>query len=112
VYAAVELTVKKGLKANVDFVFGLPEENEDDIELTIKTMSELLKIGNGKVRIHAHTFMPLPLTPFAKKPAGKIDKNVKKMIKKLLSKDIVYGNWREQEEIAKKIENYMKTGEL
>jgi len=112
VYAAVELTVRKGLKANVDFVFGLPEETEDDIELTIKTMSELLKMGNGKVRIHAHTFMPLPLTPFAKKPAGKIDKNIRKMIKKLLSKDIVYGNWREQEKIAKKIENYMKTGEL
>jgi B12-binding domain/radical SAM domain protein len=112
VYAAVELTVRKGLKANVDFVFGLPEENEDDIELTIKTMRELLKMGNGKVRIHAHTFMPLPLTPFAKKPAGKIDKNIRKMIKKLLSKDIVYGNWREQEKIAKKIENYMKTAEL
>ncbi len=109
VYTAVELTLKKGLKANVDFIFGLPEETEEDIYQTIKVMSDLVKMG---ARIHAHTFMPLPLTPFAKKPAGKIDKNIRKMIKKLLSKDIVYGNWREQEEIAKKIETYMKTGEL
>jgi radical SAM superfamily enzyme YgiQ (UPF0313 family) len=112
VYDAVELTLKKGLKANVDFVFGLPGETKDDIELTIKAMSDLIKIGNGEVRIHAHTFMPLPSTPFENAAAGKIDKNIRKMIKKLLSRDIVYGNWREQEKIAKRIEEYLKTGEL
>ncbi|MFX1521018.1 MAG: TIGR04013 family B12-binding domain/radical SAM domain-containing protein [Promethearchaeota archaeon] len=112
VYNAVEITLKKGFKANVDFVFGLPEETEDDIELTIQVMSDLLKMGHGKVRIHAHTFMPLPSTPFEKAPAGKIDKNVRKTIKKLISKDIIYGNWREQEKIAKKIEDYLKTGTL
>ncbi len=109
VYNSVELTLKKGLNANVDFVFGLPEENEEDIELTIKVMSDLVKMG---ARIHAHTFMPLPMTPFEKAPAGKIDKKIRKSIKKLSSKDSIYGNWREQEKIAKKIEEYLKTGIL
>ncbi|MFX1466889.1 MAG: TIGR04013 family B12-binding domain/radical SAM domain-containing protein [Promethearchaeota archaeon] len=112
VYDAVELSLKKGLKANVDFVFGLPEETEEDIELTIKVMSDLVKMGPGEVRIHAHTFMPLPSTPFKNAPAGKIDKNLRKMIKKLISKDVVYGNWREQEKIAEKIATYFKTGKL
>ncbi|WP_287583491.1 TIGR04013 family B12-binding domain/radical SAM domain-containing protein [Candidatus Borrarchaeum sp.] len=109
VYNSVELTLKKGLNANVDFVFGLPEENEEDIELTIKVMSDLVKM---EARIHAHTFMPLPSTPFKNAPAGKIDKNIRKMIKKLISKDIIYGNWREQEKVAEKIATYFKTGKL
>ena len=109
VYRAVELTLKKGLKANVDFIFGLPRETEEDIRLTIKVMSDLVKMG---ARIHAHTFMPLPQTPFAKALAGRIDKSIQKMIRELIPKGIVYGDWKEQEKIAKKISKYLKTGKL
>jgi len=109
VYNAVELTLKAGLKANVDFIFGLPGETEEDIRCTIKVMSDLVKIG---ARIHAHTFMPLPQTPFAKAPAGRIDESIRKMIKELIPKGIVYGDWREQERIAKKITKYLRTGKL
>jgi len=107
VYDAVELTVKAGLKANVDFIFGLPGETEKDINLTIKVMSDLVKM---RARIHAHTFMPLPQTPFAKAPAGRINKDIARMIRKLVPKGIVYGDWEEQEKIAKKIARYLKTG--
>lgn len=109
VYNAVKLTLQAGLKANVDFIFGLPGENEKDIKLTIKVMSDLVKMG---ARIHAHTFMPLPQTPFAKAPAGRINKDIRRMIRELIPKGIVYGDWREQEKIAKKIAKYLKTGEL
>jgi len=109
VYNAVKLTLKAGLKANVDFIFGLPGETEEDIELTIKVMSDLVKMG---ARIHAHTFMPLPQTPFAKAPAGRIDEAIRKMIKDLIPKGVVYGDWREQERVAKKIAKYLKTGKL
>ena len=109
VYKAVELTLKAGLKANVDFIFGLPGKTEEDIRLTIKVMSDLVKMG---ARIHAHTFMPLPQTPFAKAPAGRIDKSIRKMIRELIPKGVVYGDWREQERIAKKIAKYLKTGKL
>jgi len=109
VYRAVELTLKAGLKANVDFIFGLPGETEEDIRLTIKVMSDLVKMG---ARIHVHTFMPLPQTPFAKAPAGRINKSIQKIIRELTPKGIVYGDWREQERIAKKIAKYLKTGRL
>jgi B12-binding domain/radical SAM domain protein len=108
VYRAVELTLKAGLKANVDFIFGLPGENEEDIKLTIKVINDLVKMG---ARIHAHTFMPLPQTPFAKAPAGKVDKYIS-IIKKLASKGIIYGDWEKQEKIASKIAEYLKTDKV
>lgn len=109
VYSAVELTLKAGLKSNVDFIFGLPQETEEDIKLTIKVISDLVKMG---ARIHAHTFMPLPQTPFAKSPPGKINQNIRKMLRELIPKGLVYGDWREQAKIAKKISKYLITGVL
>ena len=108
VFNAVELTLTAGLKANVDFIFGLPEENEEDINLTIKAMRDLLKMG---ARIHAHTFMPLPQTPFAKSPAGWISEDLRKIIREL-PKGVIYGDWVEQERIAKRIAKYLRTGKL
>ncbi|TFF86234.1 MAG: TIGR04013 family B12-binding domain/radical SAM domain-containing protein, partial [Promethearchaeota archaeon] len=35
---AVDLTIDAGLKINVDFIFGLPNELEEDVNLTIKLM--------------------------------------------------------------------------
>lgn len=109
VYKAVELTIKAGLKANVDFIFGLPGETQEDIRLTIKVMNDLVRMG---ARIHAHTFLPLPQTPFAKAPAGRVSSDVRKMLEELISKGIVYGDWKEQERIAKKIAKYLRTGRL
>lgn len=109
VYSAVKLTLKAGLKANLDFIFGLPGETVEDIKFTIKVMNDLVKMG---ARIHAHTFMPLPQTPFLKAPAGHVDEDIKKMIKELIPRGIVYGDWIEQEKIAKKIAKYLRTGKL
>lgn len=110
IYTSVELTLNAGLKANVDFIFGLPDETIEDIELTIKMINYLVESG---ARIHAHTFIPLPQTPFAKSwVKRRIDKRIRKMINDLIPKGIVYGDWLEQEEIALKISKYLKTGRL
>lgn len=109
VYDAVKLTLKAKLKANVDFIFGLPGENKEDIGLTIKAMRDLVGMG---ARIHAHTFMPLPQTPFAKASAGRINKAIGRMIRELIPKGVIYGDWVKQERIANKIAKYLRTGEL
>lgn len=109
VYKAVELTRKAGLVANVDFMFGLPGETQEDIGLSLRVMSDLVGMG---ARIHAHTFMPLPQTPFARAPAGRVSDDVKAMIGEFIPGGIVYGDWREQEQIAKKIAMYLNGGKL
>jgi B12-binding domain/radical SAM domain protein len=106
VYNAVELTIKSNLKANVDFIFGLPDETEEDIDLTIKVIKDLSDIG---ARIHTHTFMPLPQTLFAKKPFQKVNKKIVKFITELNSKGLAYGEWKKQEKLAMKIAKYLKS---
>ena len=106
VYNAVKSSVKAGFIPNVDFIFGLPGETEEDIFLTIKTMKDLVNLG---ARIHAHTFMPLPQTPFSKANAGTIDTKIQKIINELVPKKIIHGNWKEQEKLAKKIALYLQT---
>jgi B12-binding domain/radical SAM domain protein len=95
---AVELTLKSGLKANVDLIFGLPGETEEDSYLTLQLAKELIKMG---ARIHAHTFMPLVGTPFENMPPGKISPKIRKELGRLTSAGKVYGQWHAQEEIAK-----------
>jgi B12-binding domain/radical SAM domain protein len=109
VYNAVNLTLSKNLKANVDFIFGLPGENREDIKLTIKMMKDLVKVG---ARIHTHSFIPLPKTPFANKPAIKIDKEIKNAILELTSSGKAFGEWKKQEHLAIKISKYFKQGKL
>ncbi|MHA1292251.1 MAG: TIGR04013 family B12-binding domain/radical SAM domain-containing protein [Promethearchaeota archaeon] len=106
IYNAVNLTLDSKLKANVDFIFGLPGETKDDIKLTIKMMEELTKKG---ARIHAHSFIPLPQTPFALESCIRIPKKIKETIKEFTSKGFAFGDWRKQERIAIKISKYLKT---
>lgn len=105
VYKAVELTIKSNLKANVDFIFGLPDEIEEDVDLTIKLIKDISDMG---ARIHTHTFMPLPQTLFAKKPFQRINKRIIKIITELNSKGLAYGEWKKQEKMAIKITKYLK----
>jgi len=105
VYRAVEVAVKYGFTPKVDFIFGFPDETEEDIKETIGFMRELVKMG---AVIHAHSFMPLPKTPFALKKPRKVDGKILKLLNSLLGKGLVFGNWREQERLGAKIYNYLK----
>lgn len=106
IYKAVSLTIKAGFKANVDFIFGLPGEQREDVLATIAFMNELVSMG---ARIHTHTFMPLPQTAFSRMSGEPIAADLRALINKLVSTKVAYGNWIEQENIAKQIINYNKT---
>lgn len=109
VYNAVNIARKLGFTVNVDFIFGLPIETEHDIEETIKVIEDLTNIG---VRIHAHTFLPLPQTPLGRSKPNTVSPNYKRILYKLLPKGMVFGYWREQEVLASKIYRYLSSGEI
>ncbi len=98
---AVKLILQAGLKAKVDFIFGLPGEKKEDRQETIKLMEELVKKG---AIIHAHTFLPLPQTPFRKKPSGQISEEIFNFIRKYLPQGQIFGNWEKQRLLSEKIE--------
>ena len=108
-YRAVKLTLKAKLRANVDFIFGLPHETTEDIKLTINVMEDLAKMG---ARIHAHSFMPLPMTPFAREPARRLDERIQESLKSSILGSSVFGEWKKQEELALKIARFLQTREL
>jgi len=88
IIAAVSRTVAAGLKPVVDFMFGLPGETREDLQSTAEVMRELAALG---AMIHAHTFIPLPQTRFAKEPAGKIHGHVRPLIKELMHQGSLFG---------------------
>jgi len=105
VYNAVKLTLEAGLTPNVDFIFNLPNETEEDIDLTIDFMYKISDMG---AKIHSHTFMPLPLTRFAYEDVKDVDEKIIKTISKLSSQGLAYGEWKKQEKMAKDISKYLK----
>jgi B12-binding domain/radical SAM domain protein len=104
VYKAVEITLKSNLEINVDFIFGLPGEEEEDINLSLNLMKNLAEMG---AKIHAHSFIPLPQTPFAKAPISRTNLLYKKEIQKLNSKGLAFGDWEKQDKLAVKISQYL-----
>ncbi|MFX1344376.1 MAG: TIGR04013 family B12-binding domain/radical SAM domain-containing protein [Promethearchaeota archaeon] len=105
IYKAVDLTLENHLKINVDFIFGLPGERNEDIELTIEMMKKISKKG---ARIHAHSFIPLPQTPFSRESTKKVNREYRKEIENLISKGLAFGNWKTQERLAAKITKIYK----
>jgi len=101
IHKAVELSLKYGFIPNVDIIFGLPGENNEDIKDTLKLIDFLVEKG---AKVHAHTFMPLPQTYFSKfKPVEKIPDFLIKSINKYLSQGVIYGQWEKQLLHAKRI---------
>ncbi len=104
---AVETLTKYGFVVDVDFIFGLPGETDEDVVETIKVMERIIKLGG---RIHTHTFLPLPGSPFENAPPGKIPLKIKKFVFKICGKGRAYGDWLKQEKLAKKINELRNSG--
>jgi len=98
---AVKLSVKYGFRPNVDFLFGLPGETTNDAQLTINLANKLAEFG---AKIHNHTFMPLPGTPFRHEAAGEIEESVKVQIFEMTAKGKAYGRWNNQIKIARELQ--------
>lgn len=96
IYNAAELTINAGLKANVDFIFGYPNETNQDIALTITLIHNLVNMG---AKIHAHTLIPLPGTLYHKVILDDLDPQLRSELIKLGSTGKLYGQWQTQEKL-------------
>ncbi|HMG73644.1 MAG TPA: TIGR04013 family B12-binding domain/radical SAM domain-containing protein [Pyrinomonadaceae bacterium] len=103
---SVRLSVEAGFLPNVDFIFGMPGENVSDVKASLRLAEKLSDMG---ARIHGHTFLPLPGTPFRNAPPGKIDARSMRQLQRLQSRGKLYGKWEEQESIAEELSQVSKT---
>lgn len=97
VLRATELSLRAGFKVNVDFIFGCPEENEEEENENLATILTLSEMG---AIIHAHTFMPLPGTPWGEKEGTPLSPRTKKILGQLAQKGKLFGQWYIQERYA------------
>jgi len=101
---ATEIIIEAGLVANIDFIFGMPGENKSDIYETIDLIEYLIGIG---ARVHSHTFMPLVGTPFSNEKPGVVDERTRRLLNQLRGKDLEYGDWVKQENIARDVTSFL-----
>ena len=104
-YRAVEMVLEYGFTPYLDFLFGLPTESEEDVDMTIKTIKDF--IGMGAI-IRGHTFIPLPGTPFENSPPGRVHPKLKKFLEHMTGKGVVKGEWRRQEKLAHDVVKILK----
>ena len=96
IYTANELLNQYGFQCEIDFIFGLPGEKEENIEANIHFFEDVLKNRIKNVRIHAHTFMPLPGTPFENELPGQISPKLHDIIGKLAKDGKAFGEYQAQ----------------
>ncbi len=78
-----------GIKPVVDFILGLPMEDEEDQDLTLHLIREIVR--NGHVRVHR--FLPLPGTPLARSSPRILGPRAERMLGKLALKGVLTGSW-------------------
>ncbi|HEX6813776.1 MAG TPA: TIGR04013 family B12-binding domain/radical SAM domain-containing protein [Planctomycetota bacterium] len=97
---AVSLCREHGFVPHVDFLFGLPGEEPGDVEATLQLMDRLVLHG---ARVHGHTFLPLPGTPFRKAAPGVLTGPMRQRLRAMASKGQLYGQWEQQEVTAREL---------
>lgn len=95
---ATDMILDYGYGVDLDFIFGLPGETEEDLELSLSYFKEILR-SSKKIRIHTHTFMPLPGTFFSTEPVGVIKPRVEKVLGRLASRNKAYGSHEKQSKL-------------
>lgn len=97
VHEACTIVREAGLQPVVDFILGLPRETEDQMWETIGFMEALAREG---ARIHLHSFMPLPGTPWAGLKPSPIETEIRRRVERLITVGSLFGQWKGQERIA------------
>lgn len=92
---AVRIAVEHGFRPNVDFMFGMPGEDEADQDASLRLADDLVELG---ARIHTHTFMPLPGTPWRDADPAFIPVETMRRLDRLAQRGEAYGHWRRQAE--------------
>ncbi|MEN2985253.1 MAG: TIGR04013 family B12-binding domain/radical SAM domain-containing protein [Thermodesulfovibrionaceae bacterium] len=99
VYTAVTNALEAGFSVNVDFILGLPDEEEKHQEETLNFIEKLIKLSYNKgipIKIRTHYFLPLAGTPFYKAKPSPISKKLTKYLGKLYNLKLVFGQWHLQ----------------
>ncbi|MFZ2958920.1 MAG: TIGR04013 family B12-binding domain/radical SAM domain-containing protein [Candidatus Ozemobacteraceae bacterium] len=91
---AIRLLRERGFTPHVDFIIGLPGENEFDQNALLDFMEEMIK--TYAIRVHMHTFMPLPATPWADRPCEPICIPARDRLRALAARGILDGWWENQ----------------
>ena len=107
VYNATDYALEQGFRPSIDFIIGLPGETRDDLYETLAAIERLVR---KKCRIHLHTFMPLPGTPFACKEPVSVPSWFKKRVYRIIGSGYGYGQWVRQERIAWRIVELRRNG--
>ncbi len=108
VLRAVEVLNRYGFQADVDIILGLPFEDDEDVEATLRLCRTLVE--KFRARIHLHTFMPLPGTPFEGLRARPLPPRVVKEYSRLVGAGRAYGYWLRQAEVSKMISDMYERG--
>lgn len=95
---AVRLGLEAGFRVQVDLIFGLPGETEEDALATRRLMAELGGEGAG---IHAHAFLPLPGTAWQGEPPGFLDAASRAELERLAGGGRAFGQWRRHEALGR-----------
>ncbi|MBW6470037.1 MAG: TIGR04013 family B12-binding domain/radical SAM domain-containing protein [Methanosarcinaceae archaeon] len=90
VIVAVERCTSHKISPNVDFIFGYPDETEEDQQDSLKLIKFINK-KSGSVR--AHYLTPLPDTPYADVVPSKIGRDVKQILGKMALEGKLTGVW-------------------
>lgn len=86
-----------GIRPIVDFILGLPGETRQQMIRTVDFMEELAEEG---ARIHAHTFMPLPGSPWGVRKAETLPEEIRARLDRLISQGKLFGQWKAQAQWA------------
>ncbi|SHN42546.1 TIGR04013 family B12-binding domain/radical SAM domain-containing protein [Cryptosporangium aurantiacum] len=97
---AVRIAVEAGFRPNVDFLFGMPGEEAADAEASLRLAEAVADLGG---RVHAHTFMPLPGTPWRDAEPAFVSADTITTFDRLAAKGALYGHWRRQAEHAERL---------
>lgn len=89
--------LEAGLEPVVDFMLGLPRETMDQMRETMRLMEALAKDG---ARIHLHSFMPLPGTPWGGLSPTSIPAEIRCHVERLITGGSLFGQWKAQERLA------------
>jgi len=106
VLKAAELSVQFGFETHVDFLFGFPDETEEDNMETIRLMRELAGAGS---KVHSHILLPLPGTPMSKMKPSVVSDKIIKELEKLAGSGAAFGTWKAQKELAEKVYIFRET---
>lgn len=106
--AAARMIRQAGFRPHVDFLFAFPGETLGDRRLSLGLMEKLIREEGAK--IHVHSFMPLPGTPFFEMDPSPLDEDTRSALEGWERKNRLDGWWKEQEAIGRRILSWRDQG--